>query len=61
MKIFLESCKVTSKLSVDSFGGWWDHLVAKESDFKKKILKKRRNTWKPLPLVSGMRDMFETL
>ena len=36
-KIFLESCQVTSKLSVDSFMGLWDLLVAQKSYFKKKF------------------------
>ena len=47
MKIFLESCKVTSKLSVDGFGACWDHLVAQELDFKKKIFENVLNTWIP--------------
>ena len=34
MKIFLESCKERSKLSVDGFGGRGDHLVAQKSNFK---------------------------
>ena len=31
IKIFLESCKETSKLSVDVFWGRWDHIVAQKS------------------------------
>ena len=34
MKIFLESCKERSKLSVDGFGGRWDRMVAQKSNFK---------------------------
>ena len=34
MKIFLESCKETSKLSVDVFWSRWDHIVAQKSIFK---------------------------
>ena len=33
-KIFLESCKERSKLSVDGFWGLRDHLVAQKSNFK---------------------------
>ena len=34
MKIFLESCKETSKLSGDVFWGRWDRMVAQKSNFK---------------------------
>ena len=34
IKIFLESCKERSKLSVDGFWGLRDHLVAQKSNFK---------------------------
>ena len=34
MKIFLESCKERSKLSVDGFWGLRDHLVAQKSNLK---------------------------
>ena len=34
MKIFLESCKERSKLSVDGFGSLRDHLVSQKSNFK---------------------------
>ena len=34
MKIFLESCKETSKLSGDVFWGRWDRIVAQKSNFK---------------------------
>ena len=34
MKIFLESCKETSKLSRNIFWGRWDHIVAQKSIFK---------------------------
>ena len=36
-KILLESCRVTSKLSADSFMGRWDRMVPQKMDFKKKI------------------------
>ena len=42
-KILLETCKVTSKLSADSFVGCWDLLVAQKWDFKKKIFEKSIN------------------
>ena len=35
MKIFLESCKERSKLSVDVFWGRGDRLVAQKSKIKK--------------------------
>ena len=35
MKIFLESCKERSKLSVDVFWGRGDRLVAQKSNIKK--------------------------
>ena len=34
MNFFLESCKETSKLSVDVFWGRWDCMVAQKSNFK---------------------------
>ena len=36
LKKIIESCKVICKLSVDSCGVCWDHLVAQELHFKKK-------------------------
>ena len=39
-KILLESCRVTSKLSADSFMGRWDRMVPQKMDFKKKIFEK---------------------
>ena len=49
LKIFLESCKVTSKLSVDSFVDSWDRLVRQKSNFKKKIFENVANTQTPPP------------
>ena len=43
IKILLETCKVTSKLSADSFVGCWDLLVAQKWDFKKKIFEMEVN------------------
>ena len=56
MKIFLESCKETSKLSGDVFWGRWDHIVAQKSIFKIFFFEKQRNSCNP-PLVSYLRDI----
>ena len=57
-KILLETWRITSKLSADSFVASRDHLAAQKSDFKKKILKKRRNTWTPPWLVECVISKF---
>ena len=55
-KILLESCRVTSKLSADSFMGRWDRMVPQKMDFKKKIFEKVLISCGP-PLVTGLRDI----
>ena len=56
MKIFLESCKERSKLSVDVFWGLRDHLVAQKSNFK--IFFFENDVIKRLPpLLTYLRDM----
>ena len=49
MKIFLESQKETSKLSVDVFWGRWDHLVAQKSNFKIFFFENDVNSRNPPP------------
>ena len=48
-KILLESCKVTSKLSADSFMDSWDLLVRQKSDFRKKFCENDVNPCRPPP------------
>ena len=55
MKIFLESCKERSKLSVDGFWGLRDHLVAQKSNFKIFFFENDVNSC--TPLVTFLRDM----
>ena len=55
MKIFLESCKETSKLSGDVFWGRWDHIVAQKSKMKF-FLPKPIKSMDPL-LVTYLRDI----
>ena len=57
MKIFLESCKETSKLSGDVFWGRWDHIVAQKSKIKIFFFQKPLNPCKPPPLVTVLRDI----
>ena len=61
LKILLESCKVTSKLSADSFMDSWDRLVPQKSNFKKKLFENVVNTQRPPPVVSQLRDMAENV
>ena len=60
MKIFLESCKETSKLSRNIFWGRWDHIVAQKSIFKIFFFEKGINPCNP-PLVTYMRDISFSL
>ena len=55
MKIFLESCKETSKLSRNIFWGRWDHIVAQKSIFKIFFFEKPINSCNPPPVVSYLR------
>ena len=55
IKIFLESCKKTSKLSEDVFWGCWDHIVAQKSIFKIFFFEKGLNSC--TPLVTYLRDI----
>ena len=59
MKIFLESCKERSKLSVDGFWGLRDHLVAQKSNFK--IFFFENDVIKRLPpLLTYLRDITQS-
>ena len=51
-KILLESCRVTSKLSADSFMGRWDRMVPQKMDFKKKIFEKVLISRRPPPWLA---------
>ena len=51
IKVFLESCKETSKLSVDVFWGRWDHIVAQKSEIKISL---------PRPLWTGPKNGCQT-
>ena len=57
MKIFLESCKERSKLSVDVFWSLRDHLVAQKSNFKKVFFENDVNWRKSPPLLTYLRDI----
>ena len=57
MKIFLESCKERSKLSVDGFWGLRDHLVAQKSNFKIFFFENDVIKIKGAPLLTYLRDM----
>ena len=53
LKIMLESCQVTSKLSADSFMSRWDRMVLQRVDFKKKMFEKVENPCSPSPTLWG--------
>ena len=55
MKIFLESCKETSKLSGDVFWGRWDRMVAQKSNFK--IFSSKMTLIHAPPLLTYLRDI----
>ena len=55
----LESCQETSKLSVDSFMDFYDHMVPHKRDFPKKIFEKVANMRITPPLVTFTRDITQ--
>ena len=59
MKIFLESCKETSKLSGDVFWGRWDRMVAQKVEIKifffEKLLNPCNPPWLPTCVILALK------